>query len=132
MVAASGRCAALVGFVDQVGDQLYNAVAVCADGRLVGIYHKQRLPNYEVFDERRYFEPGSGPVELYRIGGVRVAATICEDAWVADGPLAAAGRARSRADRERQRVAVPRRQGSASASASSPTGRPRPAVPSCT
>jgi NAD+ synthase (glutamine-hydrolysing) len=93
VMAASGRCAALVGFVDQVGDDLFNAVAICADGRLVGTYHKHRLPNYEVFDERRYFEPGSDPVELYRIGGVRVAATICEDAWVADGPLAAAGRA---------------------------------------
>ncbi len=93
VVAASGRCVALVGFVDQVGDDLFNAVAICADGRLVGTYHKQQLPNYEVFDERRYFEPGSGPVELYRIGGVRVAATICEDAWVADGPLAEAGRA---------------------------------------
>ena len=38
-------------------------------GSVVGIYHKQLLPNYEVFDERRYFEPGTGPVELYLIGG---------------------------------------------------------------
>ena len=93
VAAASGRCAAVVGFVDQAGDALYNAVAVCAEGRVAGIYHKHRLPNYEVFDERRYFEPGTEAVVLYHVGGVRVAVTICEDAWVADGPLAAAGRA---------------------------------------
>ena len=93
IAAASGRCVAVVGFVDQVGDELFNAAAVCADGRVVGVYHKRELPNYDVFDERRYFVPGSGPVELFRVGGVRVAATICEDAWVADGPLADAGRA---------------------------------------
>ena len=93
IAAASGRGAALVGFVDQVGDQLFNAVAVCSEGRVVGVYRKRELPNYEVFDERRYFAPGSGPVELFGIGGVRVAATICEDAWVVDGPLADAGRA---------------------------------------
>jgi NAD+ synthase (glutamine-hydrolysing) len=93
VAAASGRCATLVGFVDHTGEGLFNAVAVCADGRIVGVYHKQELPNYDVFDERRYFVPGSPAVELYRIGGVRVAATICEDAWVAGGPLADAGRA---------------------------------------
>ena len=93
IVAASGRCAAVVGFVDGEGDDLYNAAAVCADGRLHGVYHKQLLPNYEVFDERRYFEPGTGPPVLYRSAGVRVAVTICEDAWAADGPLAEAGRA---------------------------------------
>ena len=93
IAAASGRCAAVVGFVDRAGSDLFNAVAVCADGRVVGTYRKQRLPNYEVFDEQRYFTPGPGPSELFRIGGVRVALTICEDAWVADGPIAAAGRA---------------------------------------
>jgi NAD+ synthase (glutamine-hydrolysing) len=93
IVAASGRCAAVVGFVDHDGDDLYNAAAVCADGRLVGVYRKRRLPNYEVFDERRYFRAGHGPPALFRIGGRTVGVTICEDAWSADGPVADAGRA---------------------------------------
>jgi NAD+ synthase (glutamine-hydrolysing) len=92
VAAATGRCAAMVGFVDRVGDRLYNAAAVCADGRVLGTYHKRELPNYEVFDERRYFDEGSQVGDLYRIGGVRVGLTICEDAWVADGPVADVGR----------------------------------------
>jgi NAD+ synthase (glutamine-hydrolysing) len=92
IVAASGRCAAIVGFVDGEGDDLYNAAAVCADGHLHGVYRKQLLPNYEVFDERRYFRAGQGPPVLYEIGGHQVAVTICEDAWSDEGPLAEAGR----------------------------------------
>ena len=92
VAAAAGRCAAVVGFVDAEGDDLYNALAVCHDGRVVGTYRKRRLPNYEVFDERRYFTNGSEPLALYRIGGVRVGVTICEDAWAPGGPVADAGR----------------------------------------
>ena len=92
VAATTGRCAAIVGFVDRVGGELYNALAVCADGHVVGTYRKRRLPNYEVFDERRYFTNGSEPLELYRIGGVRVGVTICEDAWIADGPVSDVGR----------------------------------------
>ena len=54
------RCAAVVGFVEEDGD-LYNAAAVCAAGEVHGIVRKQLLPNYGVFDERRYFAPGSEP-----------------------------------------------------------------------
>jgi len=92
VAAATGRCAALVGYVERAGDQLFNALAVCADGRVVGTYRKRELPNYEVFDERRYFDEGSDRGDLFRIGGVRVGTTICEDAWVADGPVAEVGR----------------------------------------
>jgi NAD+ synthase (glutamine-hydrolysing) len=92
VAAAAGRCAAIVGFVERAGDELYNALAVCQEGRVVGTYRKRRLPNYEVFDERRYFTNGSAPIELYRIGGVRVGVTICEDAWAAAGPVADVGR----------------------------------------
>ena len=55
-------------------------------GRIVGSYRKQALPNYGVFDEKRYFDPGAPGQPLYRIGGVTVAVTVCEDVWVADGP----------------------------------------------
>ncbi len=88
VAAASQGCAAVVGFVDQ-GLDLYNAAAVCAHGEVQGTYHKVVLPNYAVFDEKRYFAPGGGARELYLIGGVRVGVSICEDAWDPSGPIAA-------------------------------------------
>ncbi len=88
----TGSCAAIVGFVDQEGDRLFNAAAVCANGGVVGTYRKQLLPNYRVFDEERYFQPGDS-FSLFRIGGVVCGVTICEDIWFADGPVAAQARA---------------------------------------
>jgi NAD+ synthase (glutamine-hydrolysing) len=90
VAARTGRCAAVVGYVDADPD-LHNAAAVCADGRVVGTYHKRLLPNYAVFDEQRYFVPGDSPLELYEIAGVQVGIAICEDVWRADGPIAAQG-----------------------------------------
>jgi predicted amidohydrolase len=55
---ATQKCAALIGFVKADGDHLYNAVALCRNGGIQGVYLKQLLPNYAVFDEDRYFEPG--------------------------------------------------------------------------
>jgi NAD+ synthase (glutamine-hydrolysing) len=88
VAAATGRCAAVVGFVDEDTD-LYNAAAVCADGSVHGVYRKQTLPNYGVFDEQRYFSPGAGAEQLFNIGGVRVGVSICEDIWDPSGPIAA-------------------------------------------
>jgi len=88
VAAAADRCAAIVGYVDEHLD-LYNAAAVCAAGHQRGVYHKQTLPNYSVFDEARYFTPGSGATQLFQIGGVRVGISICEDAWNPAGPIAA-------------------------------------------
>ncbi len=87
VAAAAEGCAAVVGYVDQ-GMDLYNAAAVCAFGQVQGVYHKQVLPNYAVFDEKRYFAAGSGAAELYLIGGVRVGVSVCEDAWDPAGPIA--------------------------------------------
>ena len=89
LAARTGRCAAVVGFVDQDRD-LYNAAAVCANGEILGKYHKRLLPNTAVFDEARYFTPGyeSDPLELYVIGGVKVGISICEDIWSPFGPVA--------------------------------------------
>ncbi len=76
---------AVVGFVDRGPDgALYNAAAVMANGKVVGVYHKQALPNYSVFDEKRYFTPGKG-VQLFSHNGVPFAVNICEDIWVDDG-----------------------------------------------
>jgi NAD+ synthase (glutamine-hydrolysing) len=89
LAARTGRCAAVVGFVDQDRD-IYNAAAVCANGEIVGTYRKRLLPNSTVFDEARYFTPGreSDPLELYVIGGVKVGISICEDIWSPFGPVA--------------------------------------------
>jgi len=89
LAAHTGRCAAVVGFVDQ-GRDLYNAAAVCVGGEIAGRYHKRLLPNSTVFDEARYFTPGhqSDPLELYVIGGVKVGISICEDIWSPFGPVA--------------------------------------------
>lgn len=89
LAARTGRCAAVVGFVDLDRD-LYNAAAVCANGQVVGKYHKRLLPNTAVFDEARYFTPGyeSDPLELFVIGGVKVGISICEDIWSPFGPVA--------------------------------------------
>ncbi|WP_420434163.1 NAD+ synthase [Candidatus Poriferisocius sp.] len=93
IAARSRSCTAVVGYVDYA-DGCRNAAGIAADGQLVGVYHKRELPNYGVFDERRYFRPGTGEPALHNIAGVAVGVSICEDAWMAGGPmskLAAAG-----------------------------------------
>jgi NAD+ synthase (glutamine-hydrolysing) len=93
VAARTGRTAAVVGFVDRDGLGLRNAAAVCLDGAVVGVYHKRLLPNYAVFDEERYFEPGTGEPLVVELAGVRCGVSVCEDAWNAAGPMAAAARA---------------------------------------
>ncbi len=88
VAAQTGRCVAVVGFVEADQD-LFNAAAVCARGSVLGTYHKRLLPNYAVFDELRYFTPGTEPLRLYEIAGVRVGVTVCEDVWSPTGPMAA-------------------------------------------
>ena len=73
--------------VDDVGPRCANAASVLCEGRRVAHYAKRLLPNYEVFDERRYFTPGQGSC-VFTVDGVRVGLLICEDAWF-DEPAAA-------------------------------------------
>ncbi len=89
---ATGRCTAVVGYVDADCD-LYNAAAVCAGGKVLGVRHKEILPNYGVFDEQRWFRSGStgGDDTLYLVNGVRVGVVVCEDAWSPTGPVARLG-----------------------------------------
>ncbi|MFQ5460629.1 MAG: nitrilase-related carbon-nitrogen hydrolase, partial [Anaerolineae bacterium] len=82
---AAGGPTAVVGFAHSDGD-LYNAAAVVQGGEVVGVYHKRFLPNYSVFDEGRYFRPGSGPVPVFVRDGIRIGVTICEDMWHPAGP----------------------------------------------
>ncbi len=71
---------ALVGFVDKRKENLYNACAVLSDTKLIDIYHKIFLPNYGVFDEKRYFLAGDR-IPLYEFKGYRFGLSICEDIW---------------------------------------------------
>ncbi|MGH9075204.1 MAG: NAD+ synthase, partial [Acidimicrobiales bacterium] len=97
VVAATGSCAAVFGFVDVDREgRLYNAAALCVNGALVGKYHKRFLPNYSVFDEQRWFAPGTEPYSRYVIAGVAVGVSVCEDVWFAAGPVADQGRAGAR------------------------------------
>jgi NAD+ synthase (glutamine-hydrolysing) len=92
IAAATTGIAALVG-TPHLDRDLFNACAVCIDGEVKAIYRKQFLPNYGVFDEDRYFQPGRGLV-LLRCGDTLVGPTVCEDIWQPGPPatdLALAG-----------------------------------------
>jgi NAD+ synthase (glutamine-hydrolysing) len=78
---------ALVGYAEADGF-VHNALGVLADGEVKASYTKMLLPNYGVFDERRYFEPGPSPA-LIEVGGRIVGLTICEDIWFPGPPAAA-------------------------------------------
>ena len=106
--AQTARCAVVVGFADNqpfderevtdravvdaegigYGSRVWNAVAICAGGHVVGTYRKRHLPNYDVFDELRHFQHGTDPLTLYEIAGVDVGLTVCEDSWIPNGPVA--------------------------------------------
>ena len=86
VAARTGRLAAVIGF-PEAGRDLFNAAAVCAKGKVQGVYRKHLLPNYAVFDEQRYFAPSTVYGPLFVIAGVRVGITICEDAWSPTGPI---------------------------------------------
>jgi NAD+ synthase (glutamine-hydrolysing) len=81
---ASRALTAVVGFVDK-RDDIFNAAAVLHDGVRAGVYHKQYLPNYGVFDENRYFQAGTDTPVL-ESGDVTFAVNVCEDVWYPTGP----------------------------------------------
>jgi NAD+ synthase (glutamine-hydrolysing) len=88
---------ALVGFAEPVpggGDyrHAYNSLAVLAEGAVERVYRKNRLPNYSVFDEQRYFIPGEEPATLDAVG-FPIGLTVCEDIWAPGGPAQAAAAA---------------------------------------
>lgn len=82
-------CAVMTGFVDSAPEDLsirYNAAAVLHGGGVIKRYHKIQLPNYGVFDERRYFTPGNRVCPM-RVATAAVGLSICEDAWHPDAPF---------------------------------------------
>lgn len=83
-----GSAYAVVGYPRRENGKLYNAAGVLHRGEIIAEYRKQCLPNYEVFDEKRYFTAGTQPC-VVSIGGVQVGLSICEDIWE-EGPTAGA------------------------------------------
>ena len=75
----------VVGFAHSLSGRLYNACALLSNGRWIGTYHKNHLPNYGVFDEKRYFTPGEECL-VFSQGDLRIGLNICEDLWVEEGP----------------------------------------------
>jgi len=87
----TGPAYVVVGYPLKEGGSLYNVVGVLHKGEIIAEYRKQCLPNYQVFDEKRYFSVGDKPC-VVDIEGVRVGLSICEDIWE-DGPTAQAAAA---------------------------------------
>lgn len=96
IASRTGDILAVVGFVDADPDHLYNAAALCHQGSVLAVYHKQLLPNYGVFDERRYFEAGTEEILVDTPSGV-LGVCVCEDAWSTDGPVVSQGDAGAQA-----------------------------------
>ncbi|TCP48659.1 NAD+ synthase (glutamine-hydrolysing) [Tamaricihabitans halophyticus] len=90
--AGCGELAVVVGYLeaDEVGPR--NAVAVLHRGTVAATQFKHHLPNYGVFDERRYFKPGDS-LDIIRLHGLEIGMVICEDLWQDGGPVAALGAA---------------------------------------
>ncbi|MBU1912468.1 MAG: NAD+ synthase [Candidatus Omnitrophica bacterium] len=76
---------AVLGFVDEKNGSIYNSAAVIHNKKIVYVYHKMHLPNYGVFDEKRYFKPGTDN-KLIKIKDMRFRVNICEDIWVKGEP----------------------------------------------
>jgi NAD+ synthase (glutamine-hydrolysing) len=83
---AGSSCAALVGFVDRTDLGLHNAAALLRDGNVDERYHKIQLPNFGVFDEKRYFVPGTAACSVL-LGSSELGLSVCEDAWHGDAPF---------------------------------------------
>ncbi len=90
--AGCGGLPVFVGYLDRDEHGVRNAAAVLHQGEVVARQHKHHLPNYGVFDERRYFTPGDS-LDIVRLHGVEIGMVICEDLWQDGGPIAALGAA---------------------------------------
>jgi len=81
----AGGCAVVVGFVDRTDRGIHNAAALIGDGVVAARYHKVKLPNYGVFDERRTFVPGDAACPV-RLADAELGLSVCEDAWMPGAP----------------------------------------------
>ncbi len=79
-LARSAPLPIVIGYPEESAGKRYNAASLLANGRVVATYRKSRLPNYEVFDEERYFDAGDQPC-VFELNGVRCGLAICADVW---------------------------------------------------
>ncbi len=91
VAAISHDIAVAVGYPVTRDNRLYNCAGVWSEGTCLGEYAKQELPNYQVFDEKRYFSPGED-AQVVELHGVKLGLTVCEDVWF-DAPVAMAAEA---------------------------------------
>jgi len=85
LASQAGVMPILVGFVERKKDILFDSAALVQCGRIAAVYRKIELPNYGVFDEKRYFTPGTQGLVLTS-SNISIGVTICEDIWIPDGP----------------------------------------------
>ncbi|NOZ62794.1 MAG: NAD+ synthase [Calditrichaeota bacterium] len=86
VVSACDSVVAIVGFADQQQNGLFNGAAVVQNREIKGIYHKIHLPNYGVFDEKRYFKQGKKPL-IFTVNNISVGLSVCEDLWIPDSVI---------------------------------------------
>ncbi len=86
IIPATKNITAILGFADRVKNKLYNSAAVLSDNNICGVYRKIHLPNYGVFDEKRYFEQGNEPV-TFELKGIKIGLSICEDLWISESVI---------------------------------------------
>jgi NAD+ synthase (glutamine-hydrolysing) len=81
IVMATKDIHVLLGYPSLHNDKIYNACSLICNGKIIQTYYKQNLPNYGVFDEKRYFTEGT-ELSLFEINGIKAAISICEDVWI--------------------------------------------------
>ena len=73
----------ILGYPELIGDKVFNSAGVIGKNKWITSYQKQELPNYAVFDEKRYFSAGTKPT-VFRLGDLMIGLSVCEDIWIAD------------------------------------------------
>ena len=89
ILGASRQCRLIIGYPERDNGILYNSCALISGGKIISTYRKKELPNYGVFDEKRYFRPGH-ETTVVNLDSIPVALSICEDIWTPDHARAAA------------------------------------------
>ena len=73
----------VVGYPELIGDRVFNSAAVIGRNSRIAVYKKQELPNYAVFDEKRYFSAGDTPC-VFNLGNINIGLSVCEDIWISE------------------------------------------------
>ena len=80
IVKSTNNITVILGFIDQDEIGIYNAAAIISNKKIIATYRKNKLPNYGVFDEKRYFKQGN-EIVILKNKGIKIGISICEDIW---------------------------------------------------